>query len=92
LFGVLVSRQRSNQGTTTLTKIDPCQPPVQVITIITITSGTFIVTVLGVRKRIVIEVILLEALQEIHHRLALRGRCRRFCVDVGRQLVAVKWL
>jgi hypothetical protein len=74
------------------TEIDGRQPPLQVIITPIITSGTFIVAVLRVRKGIIIETILLEALEKIYHRLALRGRRRRFRVDVGRQLVTIKWL
>jgi hypothetical protein len=61
------------QGTTKLTEIDARQSPLQVITVITISFNAFIVTIFRVCKGIIVEAILFEALQEIHHPLALRG-------------------
>jgi hypothetical protein len=61
------------QGTTKLTEVDARQSPLQVITVITISSNAFIVTVFWVCEGITIEAILFKALQKIHHRLALRS-------------------
>jgi hypothetical protein len=61
------------QGTTRLTEIYARQSPLQVITITTITSNAFIVTVFRVCKGIIVQAILFKALQKIHHRLALHS-------------------
>jgi len=61
------------QGKTKLTEIEARQSPLQVITVITISSNASIVTVFQVCKGIIVEVILFKALQKIHHRLALRS-------------------
>jgi hypothetical protein len=83
---------RATQETTKLTEIDARQSTLQVIIVITISSNVIILTVFRVRKGIIVEAILLEALQKIHHRLALRSRRRWFRMDVGRQLITVKRL
>jgi hypothetical protein len=71
LFGARAT-YAGKQGITKLTEINVRQSPLQVISVITI-STTFIVTGFRVCEGIIDEAILFKTLQKIHHRLALRS-------------------